>query len=122
MRWIRNKILCALLEVVYFIIQVANMFLTDIVLYEVNEGIKFDWTSLLKSPIFWIVVVIQILHIVLTSAMQKVEKKIDEEVIDAINKSEVEILDYATQSVKRGDFKSAKKALKTFDYIEKKRR
>ena len=122
MRWIRNKILCIIFEIIYFIIQIANIFLADIVLYEVNEGVDFNWTLLLHNPTFWVVVGLQLVHFLSTLITQEKDKKTDEKIIDALADGEISLIDVIIQKSREGDFKSANKAFKMFKKMEKKRR
>ena len=122
MRLIRNKILCIIFEIIYFIIQIANIFLADIALYEVNEGVKFNWTLLLHNPTFWVVVGLQLVHFLSTLITQEKDKKTDEKIIEALTDGEISLIDVIIQKSREGDFKSANKAFKIFKKMEKKRR
>ena len=122
MKIIFGKITKIIIAVLYFIIQIANMFLANIIVYEVTEGVKFDWILLFKSPGFWIVTVITFIYYSIPFIIKQKDNYIDEALEKALSNSSVKIVNSITYSVQNGDFESCKKSLKILDQIQKRRR
>lgn len=102
-------------------IQVANLFIGNIIIYETTEGVKFDWMALVKNKLFWIVsIFIMIYYLIPVIARQHVNI-VDERLEQAISDNSIELINFATESVKNGDFESSKKAIKMLDKIQKRR-
>ena len=56
MGWIGSKLICFFMELLCFVIQTANLFLANIVIYEASTGVSFDFGALLNNYIFWMLV------------------------------------------------------------------
>ena len=64
MRFFRNILLCIILELFVTAIQIANMFLSNVAIYEATTGVTFDFSLLLKNVFFWIVLILQLAYAV----------------------------------------------------------
>lgn len=116
-----GKIARFFIGVVGIAIEVFNLFSGDIIIYEVTEGIKFDWNALLTNATFWIVIVVEIVYYVsLLFVTQKVKVK-DKALEKAYSKASVKIVGEFTKSVTKKDFESCEKTLEMLDELQKRR-
>lgn len=104
------------------LVSVANIFVGNILVYEITTGVSFDWMKLLKSRFFWTVLVISVIYYVAATIYDEKAHNIDEKLEKAISDSSIKFLDIATNTAERGDFESSKKAIKMLDKLQKKRR
>ena len=103
------------------LIQVANLFIGNIIVYEATTGIRFIWINLLKNLLFWIVLGVTVAYYVIALFIKQREHEVDEDLEKAISQSSVQLIDIATQRIRDGDFESSKKILKSLDWIQKRR-
>lgn len=122
MGWIGNKLICFLIELLCFVIQTANLFLANIVIYEASSGMSFDFGALLKNPIFWIIIAIQIIYFIVSCIIRGKDRKIDDEVERAIQNGSIMLVGQVVGYSEKGDFVSANKVLKLLKKIQKGRR
>ena len=114
-----TKILVGALSV---IVQVANLFLGNIIVFEATEGVLFDWMSLLKSKLFWGVLIFNVIYYTLPFVLKQQNERIDEELEKAISEKSVELINFVAESVKQKDFESSNKTIKVLDKFQKRRR
>lgn len=122
MGWIGSKILCFIVELVCSVIQTANLFLSNIAIYEATTGISFDFAALLKSFVFWIIVVIQIIYFSISCIIRSINRKTDDEVEKAMQDGSIRLVNQVVDYSEKGDFVSANKVLKLLKKIQKERR
>ena len=107
---------------VSLLVEIANLFLSNIVIYEATEGVRFDAFLLLKNPLFWIVLIMNVAYFIISHIIKQVEKETDKKVEKAITDNSIQIIESVTQNVKKHDFESAKKALKILDKLQRRRK
>ena len=122
MHLLKSRLILIICEIFYFVAQIINGFIGDIIVNEITNGFKFNWSLLLTNRTFWLFFILQVVHFIIVFTTKKAEAKVDDSITEAINKSEIELLCIITQRTREGDFKSAHKTIKIFDKIEKKRR
>lgn len=115
----RSKIFAGVLSA---IVQVANLFIGNIIVYESTEKVRFDWMMLLKSWLFWLVLICTVIYYAIAQAVKQESEKIDEAVEKAISDSSTEIIKIVTKNAQSGNFESCKEAIKLFDKMQKRRR
>lgn len=121
MIWLGNKLLLALVELFLLTLNLAIAFLTNIAMYEVTTGVTFDWPRLFHAPLFWIILVCQLLYFIASIAFQ-VQSKINDDKLDkAIEKGQVNLAGQAVAYSKRGDFESAKEVIRLLDELGERR-
>ena len=121
MRWLFNAAICILIELLGIVINIANAFLTNIVIYEATSGFSFDWSLLISNRIFWITLVMQLAYGIVTIGVHIKNKNSDERLAKAIEDKEIELLSQVVVYSKKGDFDSANKVIKILDKFEERR-
>lgn len=126
MSFFRNKLFCIILELFATAIQIANMFLADVAIYEASTGLSFDFSLLLKNVFFWIVLILQFAYALFCIIIRALSTNADNEALKSINdtldKMAADLESEYTKRIKSGDFVSAKKILKELKKIKKERR
>lgn len=126
MRFFRNILLCVILEVFATAIQIANMFLSNVAIYEATTGLNFEFSLLLKNVFFWIVLLLQFAYALFCWIIKILSSNADEEALKSVNGSLDKIAsDLETEfnnRIKNGDFWGANRALKLFKKVKKERR
>lgn len=122
MRWLFNAAICILIELLGIVINIANAFLTNIVIYEATSGFSFDWSLLISNRIFWITLVIQLAYGIITICVHIKNKNSDGRLVEAIEDKEIELLSQVVVYSEKGDFDSANKVIKILDKFEKRRK
>lgn len=113
-----TKILVAVFSIIF---QVANMFLANIIIYEVTEGIKFNWNLLFTNKLFWIVIVLTFIYYAIPLIIKQKSDSVDEALEEAISEGSVSLVHSITESAQNGDFESSRKMIKILDQIQKRR-
>ena len=121
MRWLFNTAICILIELLGIVINIANAFLTDIVIYETTSGLSFDCSLLLSNPIFWLILVTQLSYGIATTSFHIKNKNSDKRLARAIEDKEIALLSQVVVYSKKGDFDSANKVIKILDKFEERR-
>lgn len=121
MLFFQNKLLVILAHLLLFLMDFANMFLTDIMIYEVTEGVSFDYNAMLHNVIFWVLLVLHLLHIIVTIFVNKKNDTNDEAVKEAIAREQIKLLSQTTLQTKKGNFEEADNVLKIYDKLAKRR-
>lgn len=127
MRLLGNIILCIVVELIIF---VANLVLGDIIVYEVTEGVRFDWSALGQNTTFWIVVAFQLVYLIVCLLVRTKDSKADEVIKNALETDyslveqayEQGMSDLISQAVafaKVKDFKSAGKTMRLLGEVTK---
>lgn len=122
MQWLGNKVCCFLLEILGLVVQIANMFLGNIAVYEVSTGLKFNFYGLLTNIVFWITIVLQITVFIVSYNIRASIKRDDDIVEEALRKGSTKLVSQAVAYSENGDFVSANKALEVFDLLQAKRK
>ena len=122
MKYVFSTATKILIAVISIITQLANMFWSNIIIYEITEGLRFDWNLLVKNLGFWIILGINLLYYTSALAIKQKTKSVDEAVEEAISRNSVKLINSIAKSVQSGDFESCKKTLKVLDQIQKRRR
>lgn len=78
-----NKAVCVFFQIICFISHAANLFLTDILMYEVNEGMSFHYARMLCNPVFWVILILQLLEGFACAALNSCAKSNDQVVEQA---------------------------------------
>ena len=119
-------IFCTLAKVfvasVSLLVEIANLFLSNIVIYEATEGVRFDAFLLLKNPLFWIVLIINVAYFIISHILKQVEEETDKKVEKAIADNSIQIIKSVTKNVKKNNYESADKALKILDELQRRRK
>ncbi|MBP5428795.1 MAG: hypothetical protein J6Z04_05885 [Clostridia bacterium] len=110
------KILVGVLSIISHII---NLFGSNIIVIEVTEGISFNYQALLKSKMFWIMLVITAVYYLAALCFNRSSNAIDESIAQALNIGSIVLLSNAITSAQQNDFISSKKFLKMFDQFQK---
>lgn len=118
MKIIFGKITRIIVGVISLLIEVSNLFLGNIIIYEATEGITFDWLQLLKSPMFWVIIIVNVIYQTLPLIIKQRENKTDNEIEKAISKSSVKLIGIVVESAKKGNFEVANKTLEIFDKVQ----
>ena len=103
------------------LIQVANLFLGNIIVYEVSESTKFDWMKLLKSKLFWFVFIAMAIYYLISYFVNQTAHKADGGLEEEIDRSSIKLLNIATDNAERGDFESSERTIKILNKIRRKR-
>lgn len=103
------------------ILNIANLFLGNIVIYETTTKIKFDWMALLHSYVFWGIVILHILYEALACALKYKAHKVDEKVIAALDNSIIDLIGFENEVIKKGDCDSLKRVQKALKKIYRRR-
>ena len=126
MRFFRNILLCIILELFVTAIQIANMFLSNVAIYEATTGVTFDFSLLLKNVFFWIVLILQLAYAVFCMIIKIFSQNADDEALKSINDTldqmAADLADELQNRIKSGDFVSTKKILNHLKKIKKERR
>ena len=122
MKYVFSTATKILIAVISIITQLANMFWSNIIIYEITEGLRFDWNLLVKNLGFWIILGINLLYYTSALAIKQKTKSVDEAVEEAISRNSVKLINSIAKSAQSGDFESCKKTLKVLDQIQKRRR
>lgn len=122
MRYIFGTVTKVLVAFLSFIIQVANMFLANIIVYEATEGVQFNWGLLFKNAWFWIVVILTLVYYAIPFVIKQKNDSVDEALESAFSKGSVTLVGAITKSAQNGDFESCKKMMKILDEMQKRRR
>ena len=122
MKYVFSTATKILIAVISIITQLANMFWSNIIIYEITEGLRFDWNLLVNNWGFWIILGINLLYYTSALAIKQKTKSVDEAVEEAISRNSVKLINSIAKSAQSGDFESCKKTLKVLDQIQKRRR
>ena len=117
-----NKLICVLVEITGLIINIANAFLANIVVYETTNKIKFNYNLLLGNWTFWIIIVFQLVYFIICICVQQKNKKTDEVLKDAIARNEIKLITQATYFTKKEKFDSAREVIRILEQFEERRK
>ena len=122
MQFLFSKVSRIIAGIISGIIQVSNMFLGNIIIYESTEKIKFDWYALLSNRLFWIVVIVTVIYYSIPLIIKQNEAVKDEALDKAISDSLVKIVDLVAKNAKQGNYESCDKLLNVLDKLKKRGR
>ena len=126
MRFFRNILLYIVLEVFVSVVQIANMFLSNIAIYEATTGLKFDFSLLFENLFFWIVLILQLAYTGFCIIIKVLSKSADADAVKAINDTLDQMAAISADEYKNrlrsGDFVGTTKILKRLKKIKKERR
>lgn len=104
------------------VIQIANLFVGNIIVYEATEKVKFDWEKLLHSKLFWFVVIVQLSYYLLSFLLSRVAKANDNRAVRAIERNIVKLINTAEKMARKKDFENAEKTLDILDKLVERRK
>ena len=122
MQMIWSKIAVLFIWALGTVIQIANIFVGNIIIYETTEKISFDWEKLIHSRLFWGVVIVEVSHSLLSFLINRTARKNDDQVECAIDKNVVKLYNTAGKFGRKKDFESAEKVLDIIDKLEERRK
>lgn len=122
MQWLGSKILCVLVEVVGCIMQLANLFLGNIVIYEVTNGATFDYGALLNNPTFWFVFIFQVAYFILSWYVRSTNRQTDETVEEALRNGKIQLIKQVVSDAGKHNFVDANKVFRLFEKMDRKGR
>lgn len=103
------------IQIIMFVADFALAFYQDIVIYEITEGIRFNWTILINNKPFWILIFGQVIHLLLwLLSEQRTKKRIQEEnrrLARAIEASEIIIVRSIPGLIEQDRLETANEAL-----------
>lgn len=117
MIWLGNKLFVFLIELCLVFLNLAISFLTNIAVYEVTEGLTFNWSKLFHSPWFWVIFVCQLLFGIVSAVFQHRNKVGDNKLDKVLEKNLICLSNQIPTYTKMGDFESAEKVLEMFDKL-----
>lgn len=109
------------ITIILALIEVANMFLGNIIVYEVTGGVVFDWMGLLKNRLFWGVLILAVVYHSIHHIIKRSNSNANARVEKAIADSSVKLIKEATKNVHKGNIESANETLTFFDEVQKRR-
>jgi len=118
----QNKLLVFLAHGLLLVVDFANLFMTDVLMYEVTTGLTFDYNLMLHNPLFWILLSLHILHIILTAAINIKNSSNDLIVEKAISRQQKKLLSATTSEAKKGNFYNAEELIRIYDELAERRR
>lgn len=118
----KNKLIVIFSQIFLFVVDTANLFLSNIVIYEVTNRVSFNFKAMLTNKLFWILIVLHILHIIVTISVNLKYSASDKIVEKAIADQQIKILSQVTQHTENGRFENANKTIKIYDKLSKRRR
>ena len=104
------------------IIQIANLFLGNIIIFETTENVRFDWNKLFHSKLFWGVVIVLFAYYVICYLLSKAAKENDSKAERAIEDNVVKLYNTAGKLGRKKDFENAEKVLNIIDKFEERRK
>lgn len=122
MGFIKKRSVLIILEIIEFLIQIVNSFASDIVVYEASEGMRFDFHALFSNVFFWIVLALQVAELIIHIYINHQQKSIDDEITQAYTKANTDIIYTIGDYTRKGDFVSAKNAIKILKKMERRRK
>ena len=117
----QNKVLIFLSHALLFVIDFANLFLSDILMFEATEKVSFDYKAMLHNKLFWVLLASHLVHIILTTFIKCKSSANDQRIQDAISDQQIELIKKAAEDAKSGKFKKAKELIKMYDKLAKRR-
>ena len=109
MQFLGSRLFAIAFGVLSGLIQIANLFVGNIVIYETTTGIEFQWGRLLQSRFFWAVILLQVLYFFFRYAYNQHADKTDDEISRAIDRSIIKLYKIAGKRTIQRDFEDAKK-------------
>lgn len=121
MAFFQNKLLIFLSHALLFVVDFANLFLSDILMFETTEKVSFNYNAMLHNKLFWMLLVSHLVHIILTTFIKCKSSVNDQRIEDAISEQQIELLKKATEDAKSGKFKKSKELIRIYDKLAKRR-
>lgn len=121
MIWVENRVVKCLCILAGFVLQFANAFLANIIIYETTTGLLFQWNLLLKNILFWVFSLLQIAHLIFISVVNEKTKAVDKKLEQAISDGKISLVGQAVDYSKNGDFEKAHKVIKLLHKLERER-
>lgn len=118
MNILASKILCVFFQFICFVIHTANLFMTDILMYEVSTGLAFDYSQLLQNHIFWMTLIAQLVDVFICAVLNRFVKSNDKVVEQAYANGTKKLISVAVDYTKNGDFISAEKTIEILEKLE----
>lgn len=117
----QNKTIVILFQILLIVADVANVCLSNILDYETTTGLKYNLSAMLHNKCFWLLLLIQVLHILLVQTVSAINKQNDKNVENAIEKQQIQLLSQVAKETKKGNYEKAKEVMKIFDKLGKRR-
>lgn len=114
-----RKITRVAVTIILVLIEVANLFLANIIVSEVTGRVSFDWMGLLKNRLFWGVLILAVVYHFIPFIIKRNDSDVNARVEEAIADSSIKLIKDATKSAREGNLESAEKLLSFFDKIRK---
>ena len=111
-----------LVQVFLGLIDFVNLLLSNILIYEVSEGVSFDFDAMIHNWLFWVLLILHFSHIMVMRIINYNSSANDQIVEDAIAKEQVTLLGQYTAESEKGNYENAKKVLKLYDQLAKRRK
>ena len=121
MQFLGSRLFAIPFAVISSLIQIANLFVGNIVIFEASTGIAFQWGRLLQSRFFWVVIVLQVVYFFFCFIYNQHAAKTDDEVSKAIDKNIIKLYKVAGKRTIQCDFENANKTLLVIEEMEKRR-
>lgn len=118
MNILASKFLCIFFQFICFVIHTANLFMTDILMYEVSTGLAFDYSQLLHNHIFWMILIAQLVDVFICAVLNRFVKSNDKVVEQAYANGTKKLISVAVDYTKSGDFFSAEKTIEILEKLE----
>lgn len=113
----RRRILC---NIFLTVIQIANMFCSNIAVSEVAEGKPFPIIAILKNVFFWVVVLLQFAYNIIGSLVKKNDIEHETSLLSerVRTKNYEHLLKISVQQIENGDTQGAKETANMINYLE----
>lgn len=122
MNTLANKALCFIFQIICFVIHIANLFMTDILMYEATTGLSFDSDLMLRNIWFWVILIMQMIDVCVCAALNHFSKSTDKVVEQAYAKGTKRLIDVTVNHVENGDYYSAEKSIEFLQRLEEQQR
>lgn len=119
MRYLLDRTWVILFNVFALIINFINLFASSVIVYEVTNGVQFNWSLFVANRLFWIISALQIAYIIATCSVNYKATSFDDKLQNAIITGEIKLTQQAVKFAKKGDFKAASKSLTMADEFKK---
>ena len=104
------------------VVNVANLFLGNIVIYQTTTGLEFHWELLLHSYLFWGVIIVNIVFFSVAHVENQKEQKVDKSIENVPADFYTQMYNLALDEMKHGHFDTSRKVLRELRRIQNRRR
>lgn len=121
MQRVFSKLIAILVGVGGVFVQVANLFLGNIIVFNATNETVFDWKRLLQSKLFWGMSFAEVVYYIILWDYNQKANEADDKVNTAITKNQVKLMNLRTKRIRQNRFEDAEKITKQLAEIEKER-